>query len=177
MKNLKITSVFSYIGSMTVSGSGSFRGKPSREMALDKLKRYCAYQKRSQGEVRQKLFSMGFSKTEVGEMVSVLIELGYVNEERFALHFASGKSRIKGWGAQKIRNELRSKGISEYCIEKTLKSLDQDEYKSVFQRLAGKKWQSLHKEKNIFVKKNKWRRWLLQKGYDAALINSWSPQE
>lgn len=162
---------------MTALGSGFFRGKPSREMALEKLKGYCAYQERSHGEVRQKLFSMGFSKSEVEEMVSVLIERGCFNEERFALLFASGKSRIKGWGAQKIRSELRSKGISEYCIEKALKALDQDEYKSVFQLVAGKKWQSLHKEKNIFVKKNKWRRWLLQRGYDAVLINSWSPEE
>jgi len=162
---------------MMASESGFIRRKPSREMALDKLKGYCAYQERSHGQVRRKLFSLGFSKTEVEEMVAVLIEQGFLSEERFAMLFASGKSRIKGWGAQKIRSVLRSKGISEYCIEKALKALDQDEYKSGFKRVAEKKWQSLHKEKNIFVKKNKWRRWLLQRGYDAVIINSWSPEE
>ena len=44
-----------------------------------------------------------------------------------------GKSRIRGWGKQKIRYELRQKGVSEYCIVKALKSLDETEYVAGFQ--------------------------------------------
>ncbi len=142
------------------------------------MKHYCGYQERSHSEVKQKLYSFGLPKKEVEELISRLIEEGYLNEERFALQFASGKSRIKGWGTQKIRYELRQRGISEFCINKALNALDKGEYESGFQRLAAKKWASLQSEKNIFARKSKWQQFLLKKGFEAALIQTWSfPEE
>ena len=112
------------------------------------------------------------------ELIARLIEEGYLNEERFARQFASGKSRIKGWGEQKIRYELRQRGISEFCINRALNALDKSEYESGFQRVAAKKWASLQSEKNIFVRKSKWQQFLLQKGFEPAIIKTWSfPEE
>ena len=158
---------------MAFSGSSYFPGRISPEKALQKLKHFCGYQERCQKEVRQKLYTLGLLKKDVEELISRLIEEEYLNEERFAMRFASGKSRIKGWGIQKIRNELRQKGISAYCIGKALKALDKIEYKEAFNRVAGKKWTALRGEKNIFVRKNKWRLFLLQRGFEPLLINSW----
>jgi regulatory protein len=165
---------FFIFGTMTESGSSYSRVRISAEKALQKLKHFCGYQERSHSEVRQKLYSLGLFKKEVDELISRLIEEGYLNEERFALQFASGKSRIKGWGRQKIQYELRQRGISEFCIAKALKSLDTTEYEAGFNRLAVKKWTSLHSEKNIFVKKSKWQQFLLQRGFEPALIKKWS---
>jgi regulatory protein len=163
---------------MAASGSTYSQGRISAEKALQKLKHYCGYQERSHSEVRQKLYSMGLFRKEVEELMSRLIEEEYLNEERFARQFASGKSRIKGWGRQKIRYELRQKGISEFCIGKALKSLDETEYEASFKRLADKKWLALRSEKNIFVKKNKWQQFLLQRGFEPALFKTWTfPQE
>jgi regulatory protein len=159
---------------MTESGSSYSGFRISVEKALQKLKHYCGYQERSHSEVRQKLYSLGLFKKEVDELISQLIEEGYLNEERFALQFASGKSRIKGWGRQKILYELRQRGISENCIIKALKSLDPAEYDAGFNRLAAKKWNALHAEKNIFVKKSKWQQFLIQRGFEPALIKTWS---
>ncbi len=39
-----------------------------------------------------------------------LIEEDYLNEERFAVQFAGGKFRIKGWGRTRIKNELKQTG-------------------------------------------------------------------
>jgi regulatory protein len=163
---------------MAASGSTYSQGRISPEKALQKLKHYCGYQERSHAEVRKKLYSFGLFKKEVEELTSRLIEEEYLNEERFTLQFASGKLRIKGWGRQKIRYELRQKGISDYCITKALKSLDDADYLVAFSRQADKKWRALQSEKNIFVKKNKWQQYLLQKGFEPALIQTWSfPQE
>ena len=85
-------------------GSPYSPGRISPEKAMQKLKHYCGYQERSHLEVKQKLYSLGLMKKEVEELISRLIEEGYLNEERFAIHFASGKLRIKGWGRQKIRS-------------------------------------------------------------------------
>jgi regulatory protein len=165
---------FFIFGAMTESGSSNFRVRISVEKALQKLKHYCGYQERSHSEARQKLYSLGLFKKEVDELISQLIEEGYLNEERFARQFASGKSRIKGWGRQKIQYELRQRGISEFCIMNALRSLDTTEYETGFNRLASKKWTSLLDEKNIFVKKSKWQEFLLQRGFEPELIKKWS---
>jgi regulatory protein len=163
---------------MTDSGSPYFPGKISNEKALQKLKHFCGYQERSHGEVKQKLYSMGFFKKDVEELTGRLIEEGYLNEQRFANLFASGKHRIKGWGKQKIRHELRQKGIGVVCIEEALKFIDEGDYQNAFSRQAAKKWKALQAEKNIFVRKGKWQQFLLQRGFEAALIKTWTfPQE
>lgn len=159
---------------MPSSGSTYSQGRISIDKALQKLKHYCGYQGRSQAEVKQKLYSLGLFKKEVEELISRLIEEGYLDEERFAIQFASGKSRIKGWGKQKIRHQLRQKGIPEFYIIKALKSLDESEYTASFKRIADKKWLALQSEKNIFVKKNKWQQFLLQRGFENAIIKNWS---
>jgi regulatory protein len=165
---------FFIFDAMATSGSSYSQGRFSADKALQKLKHFCGYQERSHMEVKQKLYALGLFKKDVEELISRLIEEGYLNEERFALQFASGKSRIKGWGKQKILYELRKKGISEFCISNALKSLDYTEYESGFRRLASKKWASLQNEKNIFVKKSKWQQFLLQRGFESALIKTWS---
>ena len=159
---------------MPTSGSSYVRGKTTPEKALQKLKHYCGYQERSHAEVKQKLYSLGLSGKEAEELIARLIEEEYLNEERFAIGYASGKSRNNGWGRIKIRHELEQKGISKYCILKALQSLDESEYISGFRRIADKKWLSLQSEKNIFVKKNKWQKFLLQRGFEQSIIQTWS---
>ena len=159
---------------MATSGSSYSRGGTSPEKALQKLKHYCGYQERSHAEVKYKLYSLGLFGKEAEELISQLIQEEYLNEERFASAYASGKSRNNGWGRIKIRHELQQKGISKYCILKALDSLDESEYTANFQRIADKKWLSLQSEKNIFAKKNKWQQFLLQRGFEPSIIKTWS---
>ena len=62
---------------------------------LNKAKKYCAYQERSQQEVRDKLYSLGLHKSDVEETLALLVTEDYVNEQRFAVAYAGGKFRIK----------------------------------------------------------------------------------
>jgi regulatory protein len=163
---------------MMDSGSTYHNKRISVEKAVQKLKHFCGYQERSHFEVKQKCYSLGLIKKEVEEIMSRLIEEEYLNEERFAAGYVSGKSRIKGWGRQKIRYALRLKGISDYCIKKALSALNEEEYLTGFNRQADKKWRQLQPEKDIFVKKRKWQLFLLQKGFEPEIIKTWPfPQE
>jgi regulatory protein len=159
---------------MPTSGSSYSRGRTSPEKALQKIKHFCAYQERSHTEVKHKLYSLGLFKKEAEELIARLIEEEYLNEERFAIAYASGKFRNNGWGRIKIRHGLEQKGISKFFILKALQSLDESEYRAGFHRIADKKWLSLQSEKNIFVKKNKWHQFLLQKGFEQSIIKTWS---
>ena len=96
--------------------------------AIEKMKKYCAYQERSQSEVRQKLYSYELSNNEIENILCVLIEQNFINEERFAKTFARGKFRQKKWGKVKIKQHLKQKQISDYCIQTGLEEIDTDDY-------------------------------------------------
>lgn len=142
----------------------------SKDQALQKAKQYCAYQERSHTEVKEKLYSFGLYKKDVEELLSILIEENYLNEERFAIQFAGGRFRIKHWGRVKIKYELKQKQVSDYCIKKALAAIDEREYKKQLQKLFDLKLKSLKAEKNIYSKKRKLQDHLLQKGYETGLI-------
>jgi regulatory protein len=140
--------------------------------ALPKAKHYCAYQERCHSEVKDKLYGFGLNTKEVDQIISTLIEENYLNEERFAIQFAGGHFRSKKWGRVKIKYQLKQKQVSEYCIKKALKQIDEEEYLKTLQQLFDAKLKTLKSEKNIFIKKRKLQDHLLQKGFESDLIRA-----
>ena len=140
------------------------------QQALLKIKQYCAYQERCHAEVKDKLYSYGLYKKEVDEIIANIISENYLNEERFAIHYAGGKFRMKQWGKNKIKQSLKFKQVSDYCIEKALKEIDNKEYEKTFLKLTELKLKALKSEKNIFIKKRKLQDFLLMKGYESEMI-------
>ena len=124
--------------------------KLSKEQALPKIKQYCTYQERCHAEVKEKLYAFGLYKKDVEQLMSQLIEENYLNEERFAIQYAGGKFRMNQWGRIKIKYALKQKQVSDYCIKKALKEINESDYKKTLQKLAEKKLKTLKKEKNIF---------------------------
>ncbi|MBL0132610.1 MAG: RecX family transcriptional regulator [Chitinophagaceae bacterium] len=150
-----------------------YKKQLSKEQALQKAKHYCGYQERSHYEVREKLYALGMHKQQVEELISQLIEENYLNEERFAIEFAGGKFRMKQWGRVKIKYELKQKKVSEYCIKKALKQIDEDDYLKSLNTLAKKKWNSIKGDGvNHFVKMSKTTTYLMQKGFETDLIQA-----
>jgi regulatory protein len=147
-----------------------FKKQLTKEQALQKARHYCGYQERSHAEAKEKLYSFGLRKQEVEELLAQLIEDDYLNEERFAQQFAGGHFRMKKWGRVKITYELKQKRVSEYCIKKGLKEIDETDYIKTLEKLAGEKWNTLKTETNLFVKLRKTQDYLLQKGYESGLI-------
>jgi regulatory protein len=137
--------------------------------ALPKISRYCAYQERSHHEVRQKLFDFGLYASEVDELLSQLIGLGFLNEERFAKAFAGGRFRIKKWGRVKIQHELQAQGLTQNCIQRGLKEIDSHDYRKTLQQLLRKKLAELT-DPNVFKKRDKAARFAIGKGYEADLV-------
>jgi len=134
------------------------------------ITRYCQYQERCQKEVRNKLYENGAHKSEVEELLMELINLKLLDEERYARSFARGKFRIKNWGRRKIVYELKQNQISDYCINKGLGEIDEDEYLQTLVRLTERKMSDILKDKNIFTRRAKLQRYLSQKGYEHELV-------
>ena len=143
------------------------------EQAFVKVRHYCAFQERTHLEVKTKLAGMGITWSAANEIVSKLIEEGFLNEERYARAFAGGKFRIKGWGKKKIEVELRKKGVSAYSIQKAIREeITAADYENTLFKLMKKKWSSI-KGQGItgYVKQAKTRQYLLSRGFENNLIS------
>lgn len=148
-----------------------YRKQLTKEQALQKARHYCGYQERSHAEVKEKLYGYGLRRQQVEELLAQLIEEGYLNEERFAMQFAGGKFRMKQWGRIKIKYELKQKQVSEYCIKKAMKEINEEDYWKTLRRLAAKKWETVTGPGvNLLVKLSKTTDYLLQKGYEPDLV-------
>lgn len=148
-----------------------YKKQLTKEQALQKLRHYCAYQERSHSEVKEKLYQLGVWKKDHDEIIASLIEDNYLNEERFAIAFAGGKFRMKEWGRVKIKYELKQKQVSDYSIRKALKEIKEEDYLKVLHKLAEEKYASLKSEQYL-VRKKKTIDYLMQKGFEPALITS-----
>ena len=149
--------------------TGIERRESSAQEALNKIFRYCAYQERSHHEVKTKLFEYGLPSSEVNEIISHLINEGFLNEERYAKAFAGGKFRIMKWGKLKIQRELESSGVSSRNIAKGLAEIASSEYSQTLLGLVKKKSKQVDDD-NIYRKKNKVARFVIGKGYEPELV-------
>jgi regulatory protein len=139
------------------------------EVAKSKIEGFCAYQERSHLEVKNKLESWHIDFRDINRLISELIETNFLNEERFASSYVSGKFRIKKWGKIKIRQQLKSKQVSNYSLNKALAEIDEDDYLSTLTKLAISK-NRLIKAKDQWDRRIKLQRFLQSKGYENELI-------
>ena len=151
------------------------REKSTRQTSLTprqaqaKAESYCAFQERSQQEVRNKLYGWGLRGTEVEDTIAELIATNYLNEERFALAYASGKFRMKGWGKIKIRQGLAFKSVSEPLIQMALQAIDPTEYHNKLLETLTKK-AALTSEKDPYIRKHKLARHAASRGFEQNLV-------
>ena len=137
--------------------------------AKKKLEYYCAYQERCHKEVRQKLRDMYMIPEAIDVIIVHLLEHNFLNEERFAKTFVSGKFKIKRWGRRRLTLELRKKDISKVNVNQALSEINEEEYIEVFNDLAEKRL-SFIKETNKIKKKKKLADYLLYRGWESHLV-------
>ena len=145
--------------------------KYSPEQAWGKALKWCAYQERSQQDVRDKLYDYGLHELQVEELISRLIQEGFLNEERFAIAFAGGKFRILGWGKVKIKLALKQKKVSDYCIKKAFSQIDDAAYIEKLKQLLQKRSKEIN-EKDAFKRKYKLAQYAFSRGFEQDVV--WS---
>ena len=141
------------------------------KIVKERIRHYCAVMDRCQFQVITKLKSYGVSDALADEILIELIQNKYLDEERFARSFCSGKFKIKRWGRNKIAFELSKLKVPKSCILLAMSEIDDIDYKNAIRHLANKKM-ALLKDKNSYVRKKKVVDSLLRKGYESELV--WS---
>ncbi len=137
--------------------------------ALIKARKYCAYQERSQQEVREKLYGFGLHRNDVEKGIVVLIEEGFLNEQRFAIAFTGGKFRILKWGRVKIRLALKARNVSEPCIKSALKQITDDDYRKTLSKIISERSKKLAKQPD-WNRNNLLAQYAINRGYEPDLV-------
>ncbi len=141
----------------------------SRDEALVRLQRYCAYQERSHSEVRNKLLDLKIYGDDLEEVISLLIADNFLNEERFARAYARGKFSIKQWGKRRIVQELKRHEVSAYSIRKALEEIEPAEYQKTLQAVLRKK-SNLLAVQSGFEFQNKLAQYAISRGFEPELV-------
>jgi len=139
------------------------------DIALEKLRKYCAYQERCHQEVRTKLLKLKVYGDDLENIITDLIKENFLNEERFAQAYARGKFRMKKWGRNKIKRELQMRRVSAYCIKKGMAEIDEEEYRSTLTTILEKQMEKNAKLKR-FLALDKSIKYAHSRGYEFDVI-------
>jgi regulatory protein len=82
--------------------------------------RALAQKERSVAELGEWLRSRGVAEQDTETVLSYLVEIGTLDDERFALRFAEDKREIAGWGNDRIRDALLARGVGSTALEAAL---------------------------------------------------------
>ena len=94
---------------------------------------------RSRQEVKTRLKKLGFDEDIAEKVVEDLKAIGYIDDSRFVLKYASDRVKSKALSKRALKYELEQKGIDSDLIEDVLKEFEQDEEEIAF-RAAKKKF-------------------------------------
>ena len=98
---------------------------------------YCPY------DLRLKLKARGVTPNEAERLIKMLVQHDFLNEERYVRAFIHDKSKLQGWGPQKIRFALCAKQIPDTLVREALEGVDADAQKETLRRLLTTKIRSL----------------------------------
>lgn len=141
----------------------------SRQEALSRAMRYCAWQERCVNDVRRKLMEWGFNgKNDIEQIINELKKENFIDEQRFAKSFARGKLNQNHWGQKKIREALKEKSVDEQLIEEAIEELSEDDYNNILKELAREKYSKIGGETR--EKTMKLKRFLYQRGFESQEI-------
>jgi len=148
----------------------SVRKVYNTDEALKRMQVYCAREDRCQQDVVEKLNQVGIYGSERDEIIVSLISDGFIDETRYAKAYVSGKFSQNQWGRIKIRQGLKMKGISDFCIRTAMEVIDEEAYEVCLERLMEKK-QGTAEFDSSYEGRSKLMRYALGKGYESEICS------
>ena len=141
--------------------------KRARERAL----RLLALRSRSRAELWKKLAERDFTKSAIERVLENLGELGYLDDEAFAVNRARHLAVNRLYGDRKIEEQLREKGIAPEAAKAAIREV-REEFpamegiaRSAAKKLQGRGIDGLDKKERLAL-----ARTLQGKGYHLGLI-------
>jgi regulatory protein len=139
------------------------------EEIRQKMMNYCVYQDRCHQEVEQKMREFLLIPEAIEEILMYLLKENYLNEERFTRSYIRGKFYIKNWGKNKIKLNLKQKGVSEKLAKKCFDEIDEKDYINTIKKTFSVYYAKLNDSQEN-TKYYKTIKFLLSKGFEYETI-------
>ena len=100
-------------------------------------------------------------------IMQLLVDEGYIDDERYASTFVRSKIHLKKWGVNKIKMALKMKGVSDEIISNALSEIDPEIYREELIKVLNAKKIN---ESDPYKRKAKLAQYAMQKGYEPTLV-------
>lgn len=137
------------------------------EDTKEKALRLLEFRNHSQKELSDKLMRLGASRENIEQTVEFLKNYRLINDEAYAEALANDLQRLKGYGKNRIRSELYSKGIDRAITEVVLEELEDNDLDMLTEKIK-------KRLNGDFERKSRDRvtRYFINKGYSIDEIKS-----
>jgi regulatory protein len=132
---------------------------------------YLSYRPRTAKEIELHLNSKDFSSEVIHSLIDNWIEIGYIDDRKFAQQWVEERIRLKKKGRLLLREELKQKGISKLLVDEVMSNVDQEEEFRSCLELAQKKKKTIRDEEERKAKQKLFF-YLQRRGYPFELIQS-----
>jgi regulatory protein len=136
------------------------------ERALAIAYPYLNSRERTRAEVRAHLRRKGIDPPDVERSIQALADHGHLDDARFARLFVQDKRELDGWGGERIRQTLLSRGID---VELVQDALADEQVDSEFERALAVLRRRFPTQLSDRRDRERALGVLLRKGYDADL--------
>jgi regulatory protein len=100
------------------------RAERDRDDALARCYRLIARREHSVAELRARLARARLPEAAIEQALEIVVEQGYVSDERYARLLVEDRRAIDGWGLLRIRARLEAAGIDRDLIDELLSHFD-----------------------------------------------------
>ncbi|MDR2038090.1 MAG: RecX family transcriptional regulator [Bacteroidales bacterium] len=138
--------------------------------ALDKAMQYSSRKEYNSHQMMKKIISWGCSEDDTKNIIEVLVEQKFIDDQRYTEAFVRDKLRLAKWGRVKISYMLKMQGIRDSIIRDSMTVIDQDEYLQLLKGELTKKSKSI-KAGNPIEIKGKLYRFAAGRGFEPDVIN------
>ena len=125
---------------------------------------------KTEKEIFNKLITKEYSKESINRTIEFLREYNLINDRNYVKMYV--KDKLKSQGKNKIKYNLKRKGISDELIIEELSKIDDEDSKNGAIILAQKKYNELkRRESDQYKLSQKLYRFLISKGYNYDLAS------
>ena len=139
--------------------------------AYNKLSALCARQECCLSDLAVKMTKKGMDNQSIDRILRQLEEEGFVNEERYSRAFVHDKLMFSHWGRNRIRIELRRKGIAHEIFAPALEEINEEDYLQVLRDLLTKYRRHITAPSNHELR-NRLIRYAISRGFEVSLAMS-----
>ncbi len=131
--------------------------------------RYLSYRPRTTQELRQYLTKKDFSAGYIDQIVEEMKEQGYLNDQQYAKDWVEERRNRKSYGINRIKNELRQKGIASQWIDEAISHVEENEERQLALEVAKRRYLRICHEPWSKIER-KIGQFLLYRGFPMGIV-------